>query len=78
MYRTSEDSKILKQFGERLRILRVERGFTQEALAAAANFSRSYYNEIETGKRNISLLNLSKLAKCLEVSLSELLEIDKE
>jgi transcriptional regulator with XRE-family HTH domain len=73
--RTAQENNFLKRFGDRLEALRVERGFTQEELAAEAGFSRSYYTEIETGKRNISLLNLRKLARCLHVSLSELLVI---
>jgi len=68
--------EILKQFGERLRFLRNERGLSQEALAAEAGFSRSYYSEIELGKRNISLLNLCKLAKCFHISLRELADLD--
>ena len=73
MRRTSDQAEVLRQFGERLRQLRMARHLTQEEMAAKAGFSRSYYNEIETGKRNISLLNLHKLAQCLEISISELL-----
>ncbi len=73
--RTNRDEQILKQFGERLRYLRKLRELTQDDLAAQAGFSRSYYTEIETGKRNTSLLNLHKLAECLQVSLSDLLDI---
>lgn len=72
--RTSDEEQVLKQFGNRLRELRMSRGLTQEELAAAAGFSRSYYTEIETAKRNISLLNLHKLARCLNVKLSALLD----
>ena len=67
------DTEILRRFGERLRALRVARGLTQEDLAASAGFSRSYYTEIETGKRNTALLNLYRLAACLDISLTELL-----
>jgi transcriptional regulator with XRE-family HTH domain len=74
--RTAQEINFLQSFGNRLEGLRVKRGFTQEELAAEAGFSRSYYTEIETGKRNISLLNLRKLARCLQVSLSELLDLD--
>lgn len=73
--RTAQENKFLKSFGDRLEALRTKRGVTQEELAAEAGFSRSYYTEIETGKRNISLLNLRKLARCLHVSFSELLDI---
>lgn len=68
--------EILKQFGRRLRVLRDERGLSQEVLAAEAGFSRSYYSEIELGKRNVSLLNLCKLAKCFHISLRELTDLD--
>ena len=72
--RTQYENEILKLFGIRLRQARIQHGFTQEELAIKAGFSRSYYTEIETGKRNISLLNMTKLADCLEISLSNLLD----
>jgi transcriptional regulator with XRE-family HTH domain len=72
--RTPEEEEMLKRFGERLRSLRKEKGFTQEDLAEKAGFTRSYYTEIERGKRNVSLLNITKLAVCLGVSLTELLD----
>jgi len=72
--RQDHEEKILQTLGEKLRALRLERGLTQESLAHDAGFSRSYYNEIETGKRNISLLNLCRLASYLNVELVELVE----
>jgi transcriptional regulator with XRE-family HTH domain len=63
----------LIRFGKRLRDLRISRNLTQEDLAAKAGFSRSYYTEIETGKRNVSLINLAYLADSLEINLSTLL-----
>jgi|GEM_PF-1071861 len=65
--------EVLHEIGKRLKIFRKIRGFTQEFLAAKAGFSRSYYSDIETGKRNISILNLCKLTIALDISLSELL-----
>jgi transcriptional regulator with XRE-family HTH domain len=75
MSRTHDELEILTHFGERLRQLRLAKNLTQEELASLAGFSRSYYNEIETGKRNIALLNLNRLAQCLNISLSDLLDI---
>lgn len=75
MKRSSSDNEMLQRFGEHLRQCRLVRQLTQEELAAKAGFSRSYYTEIETGKRNISLLNLNKLAQCLDISLPKLLDI---
>lgn len=74
--RDTDADLLLKQFGERLKTLRLARGLTQEELAAQAGFSRSYYTQVETGKRNVALLNLYRLARCLQVSLKELLDID--
>ncbi len=73
MRKTGDDVLFLKRFGERLRDLRIAKKLTQEEVAVAAHFSRSYYTEIETGKRNISLLNLRRLAVCLDAKLSDLL-----
>ncbi len=74
--RSIEEEKVLKGFGSRLRTLRLLQGYTQEELAAKAGFSRSYYTEIETGKRNISLLNLHRLAQHLQISLKELFDFE--
>lgn len=76
MPRVNDDAHVLERFGSHLRQLRLERHITQEELASMAGFSRSYYTEVETGKRNISLLNLHKLAVSLGVSLSELLQLE--
>ena len=68
--------RILKRFGLHIRDIRKLRGLSQEALAMEAGFSRSYYSEIELGKRNISILNMCRLAKCLDVSLKTLVDFD--
>lgn len=67
---------ILKAFGLHVRDLRRSRGFSQEALAIEAGFSRSYYSEIELGRRNISIVNMCKLARALQVSLRTLSDFD--
>lgn len=74
--RLDEQSLFLKRFGARLKTLRQARNLTQEELAEAAGFSRSYYTEMETGKRNVSLLNLQRLAKCLNIKVSELIDFE--
>lgn len=74
--RTREEKELLRRFGDHLRTLRISRGITQEALAEDAGFSRSYYTEIETGKRNVSLLNLRKIAKALKTGLGEIVDIE--
>ena len=68
-----ENEERLKQnFGNRLRELRTERGVSQEDLALTAGLDRTYVNSVEQGKRNISLVNIVRLAKALKVAPSEL------
>jgi transcriptional regulator with XRE-family HTH domain len=64
----------LVQFGQRVRQLRLERGLSQEDLAELANLHRNYVSQIETGRRNLSLLNILKLADGLKVRPIKLIE----
>jgi transcriptional regulator with XRE-family HTH domain len=48
-------------------------GYSQEEFADIAGFSRSYYTEIETGKRNISILNVIKIMEALKVDPNEII-----
>jgi transcriptional regulator with XRE-family HTH domain len=73
MPRTLDQTQLLEQFGLHLQEMREKQRLSQEDLSIKAGLGRSYYNEVECGKRNISLLNLQKLAVALNVSLSELL-----
>ena len=71
--RTAKDKKYLLQIGNNIRAIRKQRGYSQEEFADIAGFSRSYYTEIETGKRNISVLNLIKIIKALKADPNELI-----
>lgn len=70
--RNESEAEILRQFGNRIKELRQKKGYSQEEFAHLAGFSRSYYAEIETGSRNVSLLNLLKILKHLDTNASEL------
>jgi transcriptional regulator with XRE-family HTH domain len=61
-------------FGERLRELRLERKLSQEKPAELANLHRNYVGGIERGERNVSLLNIVKLAHGLKVRPTKLIE----
>jgi transcriptional regulator with XRE-family HTH domain len=60
------------RFGERVRKLRLERGLTQEALAARAGLHSTYVGGIERGERNVGLENILKIARALNVPPSDL------
>lgn len=64
--------KVKKAFGEKLRILRKKKGLSQESMALACDLDRTYIGGVERGERNISLLNIQKIADALGVKVREL------
>ncbi len=76
--RSEDEDKFLLLFAKNLKDCRLAKGISQEELALTAGFSRSYYTEIETGKRNPSLLNLVKILKVLEVDANTLLNFGEK
>ena len=63
---------IEKQFGERIRELRLAIGLSQEELAFKSGMHRTYLGGIERGERNPSLKNIAAITKALGVTLSQL------
>ena len=66
------DSEILIKFGERVRDLRKQKDISQEDLAHKADLHRTYIGMIERAEKNLTLLNIERIAKALEISISEL------
>ena len=62
----------LALIGKKIRDLREERGYSQEGFAAEAGFDRAYYGGVERGERNISAINLIKIADFLSVEIGDL------
>lgn len=54
-------------FGERVKAVRKNQGLSQEELAAKADLHRTYIGMIERGEKNITLLNILKVARALNV-----------
>lgn len=63
-----------KKFGQRIKVLRKENNMTQEDLAFKVGVDRSYMGFVERGEKNPTLKILSKLARALKISLSELFQ----
>lgn len=72
----TEDPRVI--FGRRLQMLRKKRGISQEELAFAANLDRTYVSGIERGKRNISIINIYRLAEALELPPASLFETSEQ
>ena len=64
---------ILVNFGERVREIRKGKGLSQEELAHKADLHRTYVGMIERAEKNITLLNIEKIANALEVNIKELI-----
>ena len=59
---------ILKRFSDKVRKLRKSKGWTQEELAVRTGLHRTYIGSIERGERNVSLINVEKIADALGVT----------
>ncbi len=66
-------SEIQQQLGQTLRDLRLAHSWTQEELAERAGVHPHYVSDIERGKRNVAIVNLTYLADALGMSAAELL-----
>ena len=70
----SSDQDIIAVFGQRVRMLRKARELSQETFADLAGLHRSYMGGVERGERNVSLVNIKKLADALEISVDQLFQ----
>lgn len=66
------NSQIQKAFGICIKAYRLKAGLSQEKFALKINMDRTYYASVESGLRNISIVNIEKIAQGLDVSLSDL------
>lgn len=61
------------KFGERVREIRVSKNLSQEQLADLASVHRTYIGMVERAEKNITLVNIEKIANALNVDITELL-----
>lgn len=72
----SHNKTILKAFGKRVKMLRLEQGLSQEELAYRCGFYRTYIGMVERAERSITLCNVFKIAKGLNISIKDLFDYE--
>lgn len=72
------NKKLLSQFGEKIRKGRKKLGLSQEKLAFKADLHRTYIGMIERGEKNITLTNIGKIAKALNIEIKDLMDFKNE
>ena len=65
---------ILNVFGENVRKYRLRLKFSQEELASRSNLHRTYIGMLERAEKNITLVNIEKIANALEVKIDDLIK----
>ena len=68
---------IKERIGKRIRFIRESRGLSQKDLAYSADLDRSYIASVENGYRNISIINIEKIAHAMQVTLSDFFTCDE-
>ncbi len=63
--------EILVEFGKKVRETRIKLDMSQEELASRAGVHRTYIGMIERAEKNITLENIEKIAKALNISIAE-------
>lgn len=66
--------EVLIRFGNKVRDERTKLGISQEELAARAGVHRTYIGMIERAEKNITLENVERVCKALDLSISDFFE----
>jgi len=68
--------KIRRLFGQRIKKIRNEKKISQEELPFSCGLHRTYISDVERGIRNVSIDNIHKISKALDVSLKDLFDFE--
>jgi len=63
---------LLVKIGQKIRLYRIEKGWSQERLGEKSDLDRTYIGGVERGERNISIINLQKISSALHVKPEDL------
>ncbi len=67
-----EEEALAKRFGELVRGLRLERGYSQEEFSFRAGLHQTYVSSVERGERNVTIGTADKIARALGITLSSM------
>ncbi|WP_434718152.1 helix-turn-helix transcriptional regulator [Paraburkholderia sp. A1BS-2L] len=71
--KNKSDQPLRERLAGNLRRIRLQKNFSQEALAEKCGFHRTYISQVERGATNITIDNLQKIAAVLEIDAKDLL-----
>ena len=74
MYTAAQPPLARRRLARRVRLMRIARGWSQEVLAGLSGLHRTYIGSVERAERNISLDNIEKIARALDISIPALLD----
>jgi transcriptional regulator with XRE-family HTH domain len=69
-------NQLQQKIGEHIRFLRESKGISQQNLAAICNFEKANLSRIEAGRTNPTISTLYKISQALEVTISELVDVE--
>ncbi|HEY8364818.1 MAG TPA: helix-turn-helix transcriptional regulator [Haloplasmataceae bacterium] len=69
-----KDNEINELFGRKLRLLRMSKGLSQEELGLQSGIHRTYIGQIERAEKNVTIQNVYKIAKSLDLDIRELFD----
>ena len=72
-----KNNNILANFGIKVREFRKLKGLSQEELANKADLHRTYIGMIERAEKNVTLINIEKIATALEINIKDLFYVEK-
>lgn len=75
---TKKEQLVLKKVGLKIKQLRTEKGISQLALGIEVDIEKSNISRLESGRVNVKILTLYKIAEALNISTSELLNLEEE
>lgn len=70
--KSESDKRLLLEFGNRIKAIRLIKGISQEELASIAGVHRTYVGMIERGEKNITLITMKRFSEALGVHVAEL------